>query len=184
MAKRANNFRDITGLKFGRLLVSSLKEIKNKEIIWNCICDCGIICTKRGSNLKQGGSTSCGCYKKEIQRKEKGESGFNRLFQEYITGAQKRKLSFSLTIEEFKKLTKQNCHYCKIEAKQEKTTNNHRSLESGKEYSKYIYNGIDRKDNNLGYDLINCLTCCFLCNRSKGSMSYQAFMDYLDRFKK
>lgn len=59
--------KDLTGKKFGRLLVLSMAErIKgNVHIAWNCICDCGVIKSVFGSNLKRGLTKSCGCIHRE-----------------------------------------------------------------------------------------------------------------------
>ena len=39
-----------------------------------------------------------------------------------------------------------------------------------------IYNGLDRKDNNIGYSLDNCIPACHTCNRMKMDLSYDEFM--------
>lgn len=61
------NYKDITGERFGRLVV--LREFgrkeKNKHICWVCVCDCGNEKIVDGVHLRRGKSTSCGCYSKE-----------------------------------------------------------------------------------------------------------------------
>ena len=63
-----NNLIDISGQKFGRLLV--LKKIASKKtnngstkIFWLCKCDCGNTSIVEGNSLKQGNTKSCGCIK-------------------------------------------------------------------------------------------------------------------------
>ena len=58
--------KDLTGQRFGRLVV--LGEPKNGErgTIWKCLCDCGEICFKVSTDLAHGSVQSCGCYKKEL----------------------------------------------------------------------------------------------------------------------
>lgn len=172
--ERANNFKDLTGMTFGRMKVISFNRVEKKESFWNCVCECGKSCVKRGQNLAKGGTKSCGCYALEIRRKSKGTSGFNRLYEEYKLGAKKRDIEFELTEEQVKHITKQNCHYCNIEPSQIKSCNN-------TEHSQYIYNGIDRKDNNIGYIESNCLPCCLICNRAKNNLSYERFIQYIKR---
>lgn len=46
------------------------------------------------------------------------------------------------------------------------------------------YNGVDRKDNSIGYTIDNCVTACKLCNYAKKAMSYDNFIDWLDRITK
>lgn len=49
-------FIDITGQKFGKLLVVS----RNKGL-WNCFCDCGNKISVASSSLRKGHTRSCGC---------------------------------------------------------------------------------------------------------------------------
>ena len=46
-------------------------------------------------------------------------------------------------------------------------------------YGEFYYNGIDRKDNFLGYTLSNVVTCCKKCNFLKRDMSYIDFINYI-----
>ena len=52
------------------------------------------------------------------------------------------------------------------------------SQEWKKENGKFIYNGLDRVDNNLPHTLENCVTCCKHCNYAKRDMSQQKFLEY------
>ena len=70
---------DLTGQRFGRLVVISLNEEitrQKKNTCWNCKCDCGKEKVVQGGHLKCGGTTSCGCHQKEIVKKIlKGKNG-------------------------------------------------------------------------------------------------------------
>ena len=46
-------------------------------------------------------------------------------------------------------------------------------------YKDFLYNGIDRKDNNIGYIIENCVSCCGICNRMKMDMSYDDFLNHI-----
>lgn len=61
--KRANNFLDLTGQKFNRLLVLSLSDLRDScgKLTWYCQCDCGQSCRVSGSCLRRGQTQSCGC---------------------------------------------------------------------------------------------------------------------------
>lgn len=60
---------NLLGKKFGRLtVIEETGERKNRQVIWKCLCDCGNIIFVRANNLKQGLTTSCGCYKREITK--------------------------------------------------------------------------------------------------------------------
>lgn len=68
MGKRGRKVKDLTGLKFGRLLVIGPKDsIDKKHSRWECLCDCGQRVLVSGYNL--GCSTnSCGCLHSESAR--------------------------------------------------------------------------------------------------------------------
>lgn len=68
--KTPYNFKDLTGQRFGRLvvikrIVDKEKEIKNHTTFWECKCDCGNMIVARANGLKREHITSCGCYQKE-----------------------------------------------------------------------------------------------------------------------
>lgn len=56
-------FQDLTGQRFGKLLVleKDTSIINNKRIRWICQCDCGNIKSIVGTSLKKGSTQSCGC---------------------------------------------------------------------------------------------------------------------------
>ena len=58
------NLKDITGQRFGRLIVIEKDHIK-KGNYWKCKCDCGNIVSVRGVDLKREAVRSCGCLQKE-----------------------------------------------------------------------------------------------------------------------
>ena len=59
-------FIDLTGKKFGKLLV--IKRVENDKysnLNWECLCDCGNRKIIRGAHLRDGLTKSCGCYNYE-----------------------------------------------------------------------------------------------------------------------
>ena len=60
---------DLTGMRFGRLIV--LKRDPNTSIglpvKWICKCNCGNISKVQGGNLKSKSIVSCGCYIQEVR---------------------------------------------------------------------------------------------------------------------
>lgn len=69
-----NKLKDMTGHRFGRLLVLERADNTAKgKARWKCRCDCGNIIIAEGANLRSGASKSCGCIGKEktIQRSTK-----------------------------------------------------------------------------------------------------------------
>ena len=58
---------DLTGLKFGRLLVLNRKPLSEKgNVMWLCKCDCGKETVVSSYNLRSGRISSCGCLRNEI----------------------------------------------------------------------------------------------------------------------
>jgi hypothetical protein len=56
---------DLTGEKFGRLLVSGLSHKEGRDYIWKCLCECETVCKVKGSSLRTGNTKSCGCLRRE-----------------------------------------------------------------------------------------------------------------------
>lgn len=57
---------DITGQRFGRLVVASY----HGNSMWVCNCDCGGECIVNTQNLKHGNVKSCGCYREETSSQQ------------------------------------------------------------------------------------------------------------------
>lgn len=75
--------KDLSGKKFGRLTVLELDCRKNNKTYWKCICDCGNECSVRGDHMqrKANPTLSCGCLKKESDRKNLIEAGKETRFK-------------------------------------------------------------------------------------------------------
>lgn len=73
-------FKDLTGKRFGKLLVieksDQKKSGKNKNTLWKCLCDCGKIHFTITSCLTCGHTKSCGCLGRTAsQRRMPNETG-------------------------------------------------------------------------------------------------------------
>jgi len=53
--------KNITGIKFGRLVALRIIGKAGRENVWACACECGKVCEVRIGNLTSGNTTSCGC---------------------------------------------------------------------------------------------------------------------------
>ena len=71
-------YASLIGKKYGRWTVIEDLGVKNRERYYLCQCDCGVQRSVMGRNLKNGRSTSCGCYKKEINSKQMAEQNKKR----------------------------------------------------------------------------------------------------------
>lgn len=63
--------KDLSGQRFGRLLVVSLSKIENGNAYWNCVCDCNPheIIEKYWEQLHYMKYPSCGCWWEEVKKK-------------------------------------------------------------------------------------------------------------------
>lgn len=61
MAKRA----ELTGKRFGKLVVEEFVGIKNHGTLWKCRCDCGGYTIALAEKLNNGRKISCGCDTRE-----------------------------------------------------------------------------------------------------------------------
>ena len=191
MERREHRWRtkpmyDKSGEKFGNLTILGFsryelkKSAAGRKLFWNCICDCGKGKEVENSNLICGSVKSCGCLaKKHIKKVHKGNinknAAFESVLKQYISGARERDLIFELTIERFRKLTKSNCFYCGSKPKRVRDRNGSHIFKN----SKYIYNGVDRLDNRVGYTNENCVACCTDCNIAKGTKSREDFLTWV-----
>ena len=59
--------KDLTGRRFGRLVVVELcrERAKRSQARWICQCDCGEIAIVRAGGLRQG-TKSCGCLRRDV----------------------------------------------------------------------------------------------------------------------
>lgn len=168
--------KDETGKKYGKLTVLGYIGSKGKKQLayWLCECECGNYVWARGSSLRNGSHKSCGCiHDNSWAKKEKGVAAFNQLYNQYRCDAKKRGLFFSITKEQFKKLTSANCHYCNSKPSFVSKTRSNNGI--------YIYNGIDRIDNSQGYLLNNLVSCCKICNGAKCKSSYDDFILWIKK---
>jgi len=64
--RHARNFEDLTGRRFGRLVVIDFVG-KNEDglTIWRCRCDCGKEVVAYRANLVRGFTKSCGCLRRD-----------------------------------------------------------------------------------------------------------------------
>lgn len=136
------------------------------QILWLFQCSCGKQSVHVNYLVKSGKIKSCGCSRSGNRTPD---SPLKSIFRDYQDRAKKKDLEFSLTIEEFKTISKSNCNYCGSEP----------SLRNRK--GEILINGVDRVDNNKGYVLTNCVPCCTICNMAKSDLSSTEFHKWILR---
>ena len=176
-----NEYQEIkVGMRFNRWLIVDLNH-KTKHGRAACLatCDCG---TKRIISLQSisnSTSKSCGCIFKTMRSIAIADNKHEKrnVFTNYRYRAKIKELPFELSLEHFLEAISQPCYYCGIENSNLKRVSSLGSKEGFK------YNGIDRIDNTKGYTENNCVTCCNICNRAKGTLTMKEFSDWLNRIR-
>jgi len=71
------NFGDISGKRFGKLIVIEKDKRRNKgSAKWICQCDCGVVKPVAATELMYGNTKSCGCLRSESKVKYTNTEGF------------------------------------------------------------------------------------------------------------
>jgi hypothetical protein len=171
IGKKYNNW---TLIDFSKISISPSGKTRQ---IWKAKCDCGVIKEVLVGSIICNKSKSCGCYYKEIKKKDRlpdNIAAVNNKYAAYRNSANKRNIPFELTKKEFDKITQGNCYYC---GKEPMKRNFNRKTSS---YFHYM-NGVDRINNDLGYSITNSVTCCDTCNRAKLDHKLSDFIDWIKK---
>lgn len=173
---------DLSGKFYGRLNVLSdtgKRTARGRQKIWLCLCECGQEKKVSTSNLNQGYSTHCGCKNTE-RINDFNIARLNSLYNNIKGQAKVRKIDFYLNIDDIQKNCSSNCFYCNSPPENKKMMH---ALKGEKEKRQIIYQGIDRKDNSLGYISENIRPCCNLCNKMKGSLELSEWLNHIKKIK-
>ena len=182
------NFKDETENIYGRLRV--LERVENSpsgRIQWICQCECGNIHTVLGNSLRNGGTKSCGCLNDEVRagcaakatdawRLPDGVAAFRIALRVYKHNATDRNFLWDLSDNEAFDFMRQNCFYC--DAVPATIAGNERTN------GIFLYNGLDRVNNEEGYYPENVVSCCNECNLAKGKRSVENFIKWAHRVSK
>jgi hypothetical protein len=149
-------------------------EFIEKKKRWKCKCICGMEKFYTTYVLTSGRAKSCGCqYRYKLKRLPNDIGIKRRIFNSYKQNAKKRDIQFNLNEEDFFNLINKNCAYC-----EGKPSTRYKFTKYANDFK---YNGIDRKDNNLGYSIENCASCCEICNRAKSDLTLKEWKEWLER---
>lgn len=164
---------DLTNKQFGKLfVVGRFGKMSDGHAKWLCDCSCGNQTLVASNSLKRGDTRSCGCSQGP-PRLPSGEAAFRQYYAGAKYSAKTRGYLWDLSREVVRTLTKGSCFYCGEPPAQ---------IQHGQSYTgDYVYNGIDRVDNALGYISDNVVSCCKRCNRAKDTRSVREFREWIDQ---
>jgi len=100
-----------------------------------------------------------------------------RQMYKYKKGAEARGFSFSLDLDQFIEISEKDCHFCGAAPSMIKTEMRAERLRT---YPLFVYNGIDRFDNSVGYEYSNCVPCCTTCNFIKCDTPKDIWIKFLE----
>lgn len=72
-------FQDLTGRKYGKLIVVSYAGKVGDAHTWNCRCECGRMSNPHGNTLRSGGAKTCGYCTRKINPPIKPGAKFGKL---------------------------------------------------------------------------------------------------------
>ncbi len=162
--------KDFTGQHFGELTVIKRIAQKGERTKYLSQCSCGNQITCDGSKLKN--RINCGCKKNKVKpRLPIVDVVCNNLFTSYKANAKNKKLPFRISKKKFCTMIFNKCYYC---GDNPKTLFRKWRADEG-----CRFNGVDRKDNTLGYTQSNCVSCCSQCNYKKNAQHINGFVQWI-----
>jgi hypothetical protein len=187
-AKNTGPAKLMLGKTFGLVTVLEIlgtaKEtgLKGRGLMVKGQCQCGNIWIGMAASLKQGNTKSCGCLPTGTTPNPANQekTAISQVLSKYKQVARRRGLPWGLTDQEFAVLIKGSCYYCgSPPGNVFHGSKNRGSGKQRKTISSVVYNGVDRKNNDLGYVPDNVVSCCATCNYSKRIQSAEAFLSHV-----
>lgn len=182
MPRTETDLSHLVGTKFERLeVLRSVQKRNRNSQRFLCRCDCGNEIEVDYSALRRGQTKSCKCLgvarRREVlmhaDRSETAKRGYYAKWKNLVS-KRKKPTVMELSYEEWLPLISSNCYYCG------KPPNKIFVPDPKKNRSDCIpfhHHGIDRKDNDRGYVLDNCVPCCRDCNFAKRTLNDTQFLE-------
>lgn len=183
--KTKEGYRYLIGQKFGLITVVEILGVAKDFGLSGGghfvkgLCVCGNEWSGAATSLKRGNTKSCGCIPTgPAPNPDREQPAINSVLGNYKHHAARRGLSWELSDQDFKVLIKASCYYCGSNPSSISCHSRNRgSGKRRKTISEVTRNGIDRKDNSLGYTLGNSVSCCAICNYSKRGLTHDEFLE-------
>jgi hypothetical protein len=168
--------KDSNGLgRYGRLVAKGFFR-ENYGKFCDCLCDCGVREAIKYETLLNYGRRACSVCQPQLLGNTdlpdsvRVEAGLRKEMKLYRKGADSRNLLFALSLDDVRRLMSGTCFYCGSQPA--RLLYNHKGLLC----HGALVNGIDRRDNRIGYVVENCVSCCAACNRMKGAACEKEFL--------
>ncbi len=172
--KIPSRVEDLTGQTYGKLTAIQFIRTEKASVnrgravwLWRCWCSKEIEYPASFVKYQQHAAAkqSCGCWYKT--KKHFGvDALINRVYVRHYKDG-------DLSFQDFKELTQQDCYYCGCQPSN-KITNK-------KTGTYYIYNGLDRVDNKLPHNKLNCVSSCKTCNDWKSDWTQEEFYERAEK---
>lgn len=180
---------DYTNQQFGELIAIRRLTIQQQgdkgSFLWELQCSCGrtrnaVPAQLRHEIKSRGSIPKClDCNPNHrMRRLPVGQAARNEVLRRYKSKAIKAGRVFSLTDDQADILFSSNCFYCGT------PPNNHQGHQHHNYNGGFTYNGIDRLNNDIGYEWDNCVACCDMCNKAKRDIPEEDFIEWVLRAAK
>jgi hypothetical protein len=141
--------KDISGNRYGDLVVKGYSHSHKKRSYWVCQCDCGKTCVKTGNNIRSGHTLSCGCHLSKATVKRNTKHGLSKS-TEYRTWKRMRERCLNKNRPDYHLYGGRGITVC--EAWRDSFEQFFRDMG----YRPSPHHSIDRIDNSKGYSPDNC----------------------------
>lgn len=172
-----NKFKNLSNqIVNGIELIECIGQNNYKAYLYKAKCKCGKIFNVEGNDVTSGRLKSCGCrinYTPKLNYQDRKIAGCRAVYSMYKSVAKTKGRSFELIFNYFFNLVSNNCYYCDIPPSNTKRIRYNQDT--------FLYSGIDRIDNELGYIMGNVRPACSLCNQAKHTLTEKAFLELANK---
>ena len=152
--------------------LTAVEYLGGRRGYYKFACACGGEAVAPWGKVKCGDVKSCGCWRKGRPVSADPFVPHRAVYHRYRLSARHRDLVFDLTEQELYGIIVQPCSYCGLPPSTDVKLSAHPD---------FRYTGIDRVDNDKGYEKDNVVPCCETCNTSKRTMPLEQWKDWIAR---
>ena len=137
-----------------------------KKVWWLCDIHGKYEMSIANRTMRDSGCQQCAI---EYRAKKKRVGALEKAYRTFVRACTRYNKANELGLEEWSELVLSDCSYC--------------GDPPSRRVSGYntMINGIDRIDNDMGYLVENVTTCCWRCNKMKGTMSKDDFLRQVNK---